>query len=156
MSPTSTGGISARLILQVGTDLIINQSVGNIFTSLGLLAEVNHQLGEEGPRIGLQRLSRFVKTNLFLKVNFSLLKNHLFAAFQSRGKLNGWMIAIKVWGRQDQGLSYSPQNKFPNLVPEGCTQTLRLVISGVRGGIDITITDGGVALLGPHRTHRTH
>ena len=66
MSPISTGGISARLILQVGTDLIINQSVGNIFTSLGLLAEVNHQLGEEGPRIGLQRLSRFVKTNLLL------------------------------------------------------------------------------------------
>ena len=34
-------------------------SVGNIFTGLGLLAEVNQQLGEEGPRIGLQRLSRF-------------------------------------------------------------------------------------------------
>ena len=47
------------------------ESVGNIFTGLGLLAEVNHQLGEEGPRIGLQRLSRFVRANL---------KDHLFSS----------------------------------------------------------------------------
>jgi len=40
-------------------DVSDKYSVGNIFTSLGLLAEVNHQLGEEGPRIGLQRLSSF-------------------------------------------------------------------------------------------------
>lgn len=38
-------------------DVTDKYSVGNIFTGLGLLAEVNHQLGEEGPRIGLQRLS---------------------------------------------------------------------------------------------------
>jgi len=38
-------------------DVTDKYSVGNIFTGLGLLAEVNQQLGEEGPRIGLQRLS---------------------------------------------------------------------------------------------------
>jgi len=38
-------------------DVTDKYSVGNIFTGLGLLAEVNQQLGEEGPGIGLQRLS---------------------------------------------------------------------------------------------------
>ena len=33
-------------------------SVGNIFTGLGLLAEVN-QLEEDEPGVGVQRLSRF-------------------------------------------------------------------------------------------------
>ena len=33
-------------------------SVGNIFTGLGLLAEVN-QLDEDEPGVGVQRLSRF-------------------------------------------------------------------------------------------------
>ena len=44
--------------------VIAFKSVGNIFTGLGLLAEVNQQLGEEGPGIGLQRLSRFVPQTL--------------------------------------------------------------------------------------------
>jgi len=38
-------------------DVTDKYSVGNIFTGLGLLAEVNHQLGEDGSGIGLQRLS---------------------------------------------------------------------------------------------------
>ena len=54
MSQTSTGGFSPYSI-----HIAYFKSVGNIFTGLGLLAEVNQQLGEEGPRIGLQRLSRF-------------------------------------------------------------------------------------------------
>lgn len=37
-------------------DVTDKYSVGNIFTGLGLLAEINQQLGEEGPRSGLQRL----------------------------------------------------------------------------------------------------
>ena len=61
MSPTSIGGILIRSIVHVV--IIANfESVGNIFTGLGLLTEMNQQLGEERPR----RLSRFVKSNLFL------------------------------------------------------------------------------------------
>ena len=66
MSLTSTGGIST--IVHVACDLFIAhfESVGNIFTGLGLLTEMNQQLGEERPR----RLSRFVRSNLFLKNDF--------------------------------------------------------------------------------------
>ena len=62
MSLTSTGGIKTYSVLRL--KLLANfqsDSVGNIFTGLGLLAEVNHQLGEDGSGIGLQRLSRFVR-----------------------------------------------------------------------------------------------
>ena len=80
MSPTSIGGILIRSIVHVV--IIANfESVGNIFTGLGLLAEVNHQLGEEGPRIGLQRLSRFVTCE-----SKSCLEKSTFCSCSERGE----------------------------------------------------------------------
>ena len=74
--------------------------MGNIFTGLGLLAEVNHQLGEGGPGTGLQRLSRLaISKKLFICLPFS--------AVQRGAMLNGWMIVVKAWRRPDLGLSYS-------------------------------------------------